>query len=101
MKLMGRALVQGTDAIAPPPGEVRRFPSNTADAVQTGLVYAVLGVIEKTLAEFEAQCQQPVSCILTGGGADWIAPYLNRPCQVVDNLVLEGIRVLAQKENTA
>jgi len=98
MQLMRAALAQGTDAVAPPPGQVTPFPNNTADAVQTGLVYAALGVIEKTLAKFEAQCQQPVSCILTGGGADWIAPYLNRPFQVVDNLVLEGLRLLAQQE---
>jgi type III pantothenate kinase len=98
MRLMRTALAQGTAAVAPPPGQVTRFPGNTADAVQTGLVYATLGVIEKTLAEFEAQCQQPVSCILTGGGADRIAPYLNRPFQVVDNLVLEGLRLLAQQE---
>jgi type III pantothenate kinase len=98
LRLMRDALAQGTDAVAPPPGQVVRFPGNTADAVQTGLIYAVLGVIEKTLAEFEAQSQQPVSCILTGGGADRIAPYLNRPFQVVDNLVLEGIRLLAQQE---
>lgn len=98
MQLMRAALAQGTDAVAPSPGQVARFPRNTADAVQTGLVYAVQGVIEKTLSEFEAQCRHPVSCILTGGDADWIAPYLNRSCQVVDNLVLEGLRLLSQPE---
>lgn len=98
MQLMRRSLAQGTDGVAPAPGQVVRFPSNTADAVQTGLMYAVLGVIEKTLAEFSAQCQQPLSCILSGGGAHEIAPYLNRPFQVVDNLVLEGLRLLAQQE---
>lgn len=101
LHLMRTALAQGTDAVAPQPGQVTRFPCNTADAVQTGLVYAALGVIEKTLAEFETQCQQTVSCILTGGGASTIAPYLNRPFQVVDNLVLEGLRLLAEPEKTA
>lgn len=101
MQLMRTALARGTDAVAPPPGQVARFPSNTADAVQTGLVYAALGVIEKMLAGWEAQCPQPVSCILTGGGAHEIAPYLNRPFKVVDNLVLEGLRLLAQLENAA
>jgi len=98
LQLMRASLAQGTDGVAPAPGRVVRFPGNTADAVQTGLLYAVLGVIEKTLAEWEAQCRQPLSCILSGGGAHEIAPYLNRPFQVVDNLVLEGLRLLAQQE---
>lgn len=98
LHLMRAALAQGTDAVAPQQGQVERFPCNTADAVQTGLIYAALGVIEKSLTEFEKQCQRAVSCILTGGGATTIAPYLNRPFQVEDNLVLEGLRLLAQPE---
>jgi len=61
MQLMRMALAQATDAVAPAVGRVSTFPSNTADAVQTGLTYAALGVIEKTIADFEKQCQGPVS----------------------------------------
>ena len=39
-----------------------------------------------------------VACFVSGGAADEIAPYLNDPLQVVDNLVLEGALALADEE---
>ncbi len=98
LQLMHLALESGTHAVLPSIGKVSRFPTNTADAVETGLVYALLGVIEKTLAEFETHIQCPAMTILTGGGAHLIAPYLNRPVQVVDNLVLDGLLLLSREE---
>lgn len=99
LHLMRAALAQGTHAIQPPVGQVTSFPTNTADAVETGIVYAMLGMLEKLVAEFEAQMQHPVHCILTGGDAQVLAPHLNRSVQVVDNLVLDGLLLLAQKES--
>jgi type III pantothenate kinase len=98
LQLMHSALESATHAVLPSIGKISRFPTNTADAVETGLVYAILGVIEKTLAEFETHIQRPVMPILTGGGAHLIAPYLNRPVQVVDNLVLDGLLLLFREE---
>jgi type III pantothenate kinase len=98
IELMRDALAQGTHAIHTARGQVVTFPHNTADAVETGLVYALAGAIEKLACEFEAQARHAVSCILTGGGAHFVAPCLNRPVQVVDNLVLEGLLLLARKE---
>lgn len=99
LQLMRTALAQGTHAVQPPLGQLTRFPTNTADALETGLVYAMLGVLLKVTSEFEAQTQRAVHCILTGGDAHFIAPYLNSAAQVEDNLVLEGLRLLAQKES--
>lgn len=97
-QLMREALAHGTDAIQPPGGQVVPFPTNTADAVQTGVIYALLGTIERAAATFEANQGVGVACILTGGAANLIAPYLNRPYQLVDNLVLEGLLVMAKEE---
>ena len=36
-----------------------------------------------------------VKCYLTGGAAHDVAPHLTGPLEVVDNLVLEGVLVLA------
>lgn len=99
LQLMHEALVGGTIAIQPSPGSVTPRPINTADAVHTGVMYALLGVIEKMAQSFEEKVKRPVGCVLTGGAAYKIAPYLNRPAQLVDNLVLEGLLLLAQKEN--
>jgi type III pantothenate kinase len=97
-QLMREALAHGTDAIQPPPGNFVTFPTNTADAVQTGMIYALLGTIEQAAAAFEEKQDVSVACILTGGAANLITPYLNRPHQLVDNLVLEGLLVLAKEE---
>ena len=99
VRLMQTALVQGTYGIEPAYGHVKSFPTNTADAKETGLVLALLGVIENMAMGLEKQVQSQVLCILTGGDAHRLAPSLNRPVQVVDNLVLDGLRLLAEKEN--
>jgi type III pantothenate kinase len=98
-QLMHDALASGTTAIHLSSGEVSPLPINTADAVHTGITYALLGVIEKMAQGLEEKVKRPIGCILTGGAAHKIAPYLNRPVQLVDNLVLEGLLLLAQKEN--
>lgn len=97
-QLMREALAHGTDAIQPLGGQVVPIPTNTADAVQTGVVYAVLGAIERAAATFEARQDAGIACILTGGAANLITSYLNRPYQLVDNLVLEGLLVMAKEE---
>lgn len=97
-QLMREALAHGTDAIQPPGGQVVPFPTNTPDAVQTGVIYALLGTIERAAAIFEAKQAARVACILTGGAANLITPYLNRPYQLVDNLVLEGLLIMAKEE---
>lgn len=97
-RLMRQALAQGTDAIQAAGGKVAPFPTNTADAVETGVINATVGAIERTAAAFEARAETRAKMILTGGAANIIAPFLNRPCQVVDNLVLEGLLVLSREE---
>ena len=36
-----------------------------------------------------------VRCYLSGGAAHEVAPYVSGPLEVVDNLVLEGVLLLA------
>ena len=99
MQLMRASLAHETHAVQVSLGQVRACPINTRDAVETGIVYALLGVIEKIITNFERQLSEPIQVILTGGDAYLLVPHLNRAVRVVDNLVLEGLIVLAQKEN--
>lgn len=99
MQLMRAALMQGTHAVRTSAGVVTSYPIQTSDAVETGIVYALLGVIEKTIVTHAQQTQTSVAVIVTGGDAHLLLPYLNRDVQVVDNLVLEGLIVLAREEN--
>jgi type III pantothenate kinase len=94
MRLMLRALADNTSALKVSPGEYREFPENTADAVYSGAVEAVCGAIELMRRRIDTNPAQ-VRCYLSGGAATEIAPHLNPPVEVVDNLVLEGVLALA------
>ena len=97
-QLMREALARGTDAIQTQRGSSNTFPTNTADAIETGVHHALLGAIERAARTFEEKQRADIRCMLTGGAANLIAPYLNRPYQLVDNLVLEGLLLIAQEE---
>ena len=94
MRLMLRALAENTAALGVPPGEFREFPDNTADALYSGAMQAVCGAVEQMRRQVDTNPAQ-VRVYLAGGAAPEIAPHLNPPIEVVDNLVLEGVLALA------
>lgn len=95
VRLMLRSLADNTAALRTPPGEFRDFPTTTPDAVYSGAVQAVCGAVEQVRQRLRASDNIPITCFLAGGGAQDIAPHLAAPVEVVDNLVLEGVLVLA------
>lgn len=98
--LMRKALSDATYALPNKTGEIKSFPTTTLDAIESGVIAALLGVIERTVHELAQYTRKPVSCLLTGGDAAAISPWLNRPHQVVDNLVLQGLLLHAQEEQS-
>ena len=64
-------------------------PTNTGKTYLA--IERMLGVLSRT-AEGE-----PV-LLLSGGSAAALSPCLNRPHRVVDNLPLQGLRIVAQQE---
>lgn len=92
MHLMRQSLAQGTAISGLPPGEQRAQPRNTADAIQSGILNAIAGAIER---RFRQLSQNPL-CLLSGGDADILLPLLEHPAQRVDGLVLEGLILIAQ-----
>lgn len=97
MRLMLRALAENTSALKIPAGHFAEFPSNTADALYTGALQAICGAIELARGRLPFD-GQPAKCFLAGGGAADIAPHLTGVVELVDNLVLEGVLVLADAE---
>lgn len=100
VRLMLRALADNTAALRMAPGEFERFPTSTPNAIHTGAVQAVCGAVEQMRRELRGGDAE-LTCYLTGGGVDDIAPRLAAPVEVVDNLVLEGVLVLALLPRTA
>ena len=94
LDLMVQALGDRAPALKVPPGDYRTFPTNTNDALATGVIEAVCGAIELMRGRLSSD-DAAVRCYLTGGAAHSIAPHLTGPLEVVDNLVLEGVLALA------
>jgi len=93
--LMLRALAEHTSALKSPAGAFGTFPDNTADALYSGAMQAVCRAIEQMRRQVDTNPAQ-VRVYLAGGNAPEIAPHLNPPVEVVDNLVLEGVLALAE-----
>jgi type III pantothenate kinase len=91
--LMLRALGENTAALRTRPGEYHDFPTTTPDALYSGAVQAISGAIEAMRSRLRGE--DPVACFVAGGGAPDLAPRLAAPVEVVENLVLEGVLVLA------
>lgn len=94
LQLMLQSLAERTSALKVAPGEFRDFPTNTADAIYSGVMQSICGAIELMRAKLGGN-EVSVKCYIAGGAAREIAPYLAAPVEVVDNLVLEGVLVLA------
>lgn len=89
--LMQQALRQGTAQVAAVGGAWQAFPQTTADAVQSGIIAAMGGAIQMQYVRFAEVCGCMPQCLLTGGDAAMLLPYLDLPAEHVPFLVLEGI----------
>ncbi|MCC6917418.1 type III pantothenate kinase [Nitrosomonas sp.] len=94
--LAGRA---GTFAI-PNSGSFQNFPINTANALFSGMIQALTGALERMHDQLSSYSngQIPAEIILTGGGAALLAPHIRISHQIVDNLVLEGLIIIAGEQ---
>lgn len=98
LQLMRQALRAGTAGVEPAGGRVRPFPSTTADAVESGLVAALAGTIRQQHARLAEVAERMPRCLLTGGDAAVLAPWLELAVEIVPALVLEGVAHVANGE---
>jgi type III pantothenate kinase len=99
--LMQQALRQGTARVDAVDGACHAFPRSMADAVQSGIVAALCGAIQRQHAHLAERAGGVPQCMLTGGDAERLLPYLTIPAQHVPVLVLEGIDCVARQEEKA
>ncbi len=101
LQLMRKSLAQGTAVLGLPPGQATEFPCNTGDAIFNGALVALAGAIEHMAARLARFRGHEVSCLISGGDAAVITPWLgiaaSHVCHI-DNLVLEGLAVVANEE---
>lgn len=78
-------------------GQFAAFPATTRDAVHSGALQAMAGAIERMAYELGAREGAPPAILLSGGDAAVLAARLPAGSEIVDNLVLEGLVLLARE----
>jgi type III pantothenate kinase len=95
--LMAESLARGTAGLPRTPGGFALFPQSTADAIASGAIQALCGAVERMQRALAARGAEP-QILLSGGAAETLYAHLGRPARIVPNLVLEGLRVIAESE---
>jgi type III pantothenate kinase len=97
--MMRDALYAGTEGVSesgvesPPSG---LLASDTAGAVESGPLYAVVAFIDRVCADMEKELDEPMICLLTGGDVPIILPLLTAEVDHEPLLVLQGLALIAE-----
>jgi len=94
---MKQAIVASTAAVAITDGRLAEFPDNTGDAVHSGALRAMAGAVESVCDHLQARTGRMPLCLVGGGDASALLPALHRPAQMADNLVLQGLLLIAEE----
>lgn len=95
--LMQQALAANTAALGRKEGEFKDYPDNTADAITSGAMQALAGGVERMSTSLTATLGRTPDCMVSGGAARLLQLRLNLSARVVDNLVLEGLVLIAKE----
>lgn len=87
--LMRAALARNTAQLPLAEGEFSSAPRNTMDAIVSGCLHAQIGAIERMFCGLAGE--PDAVCLLTGGAAPRLAPHLNIPFRLEENLILDGL----------
>lgn len=90
--MMQQALAQGTAQLPMAKGSYQLWPCCTQDAIYSGCLDAHVGAVERAFARLLGA----EVCLVSGGAAVALAPYLTVPVRMVENIVLEGLRQLTR-----
>ena len=88
LELMRQSLARSTAILPEARGRYRDIPTNTDDAITSGILHATLGALERMACRLASA---DFLCLLSGGGADLLQPHLDLPHVRVEHLVLEGL----------
>jgi type III pantothenate kinase len=94
--LMRRSLDRGTAGLRLTEGHFDDFPRSTPDAITSGAIQAGAGAIAQMRDAMARLGLAPGRAILSGGAAAEIAPHLPMACSIHDNLVLDGLALIAR-----
>lgn len=97
--LMLNSLYYGTQLKPDKSGAYQNFPVNTQNAIHSGIIQSMVGAIDRLYDILSTQLtHSSINCIISGGNAFLLSPFIKYPTKIVDNLVLEGLIVIANDE---
>lgn len=94
--LMRRSLDRGTAGLRLTEGAFAEFPGSTPDAITTGAIQACAGAIERMRDAMAGRDCTPSQIVLSGGAAAEIAGHLPIAATIRENLVLDGLLLIAR-----
>jgi type III pantothenate kinase len=94
--LMRRSLDAGTAQLRLTEGAFDPFPKSTPDAITSGSLQAAVGAIERMREAMAAAGCAPERIMLSGGAAPALGAHLPMPLTLNDNLVLDGLVLIAR-----
>lgn len=97
-RMMGSMLQQGTAGLANDSGRFSAWPDNTADALESGRILAITGAVALLHAQLAHHAGSMPELMVSGGDGARLATHLPQPLRLVENLVLEGLRIIAHEE---
>ncbi|MCH9852913.1 MAG: type III pantothenate kinase [Alphaproteobacteria bacterium] len=101
INLSMQALAQGTAKL--PMGQFKKpkniIGTSTATAMQSGFFYGTIGIVESIITRIQAQMQENIKIIATGGHAPLIAQTCTMIEHVNTNIILDGLVCLYHETN--
>lgn len=96
LKVALEALAGSTDALPRVPLEIpdRAIGTNTVHAIQAGLMFGYLGLVESLIGRFERELRGRIGVVATGGLCELIAPHAPRVDRIDPWLTLSGLRII-------
>lgn len=92
--LSGRAAELPYISIEEPPSVLGR---STIDAMRSGVIYGNAGMIDSMIEKMEEAAKPAATVVMTGGNADPIRKYCKRNIIYDENLIIDGLYYLYQK----
>jgi type III pantothenate kinase len=95
--LMLDSMVQGTDLLPQVSPDIEAWPAqeipgrDTVAAMRLGVRSAVVGGVERIIAEYAQRVDRSLQIVVTGGDAAWLGQALPRACQCIPDLILRSI----------
>lgn len=75
--------------------------TNTIHSMQSGAIYGTAAMMDGMIDRIEAELGQPVNTVATGELARVVVPVCRKPVQICENLLLNGLRLIYEKNRPA